>query len=87
MLLTAAVLALAINIDLLTAAGATTNILLVGLVPLTLLVGVIAARICKARRPEVYARIGGAHLEDGHIPAPEPVDAEADDSAPKGARS
>jgi amino acid transporter len=88
-LLTAAVLALAINIDLLTAAGTTTNILLVGLVPLTLLVGVIAARIRKARRPEVYARIGGAHLEDGHIPAPEPVDteAEADDSGPKGVRS
>jgi amino acid transporter len=73
-LLTAAVIALASHIDLLTSADTATNIVLVGIVPLTLLVAAAAARVLKARRPQVYAGIGAVHSEDGHIPAPEPTD-------------
>ena len=60
------------HIDLLTNADQMTNILLVGIVPLTLLIGWIAAGVLKVRNPAVYAGIGGMHAEDGHIPAAEP---------------
>ena len=73
-LLGVAVSLLAWHIDLLTAADQTTNIILVGIVPATLLIGWIAASILKVRRPRVFAGIGGIHAEDGHIPTPEPVD-------------
>ncbi|HEY5878106.1 MAG TPA: amino acid transporter, partial [Nakamurella sp.] len=53
-LLTAAVIALAANIELLTAADTATNVMLVGIVPLTLLAAAVAARVLKARRPQVY---------------------------------
>ncbi len=68
-LLAVAVTVLVAHIDLLTAAGPTTNSILVGIVPLTLLVGVVAASVLKINKPEVYARIGGNHPEDGHVPA------------------
>jgi len=73
-LLTAAVLTLAANVDLLTGAGTLTDVVLVGIVPFTLLAAAIAARVLKARRPQVYAGIGAVHTEDGHIPAAEPAD-------------
>ena len=62
------------HIDLLTAAGPATNIVLVGIVPLTLVIGWIAAGVLKSRRPGVYAGIGGMHPEDGHVPPAEPTD-------------
>ncbi|HEY5882841.1 MAG TPA: amino acid transporter, partial [Nakamurella sp.] len=67
-------IALAANIELLTAADTATNVMLVGIVPLTLLAAAVAARVLKARRPQVYAGVGAVHTEDGHIPAPEPKD-------------
>jgi amino acid transporter len=73
-LLTVAVSILVTHIDLLTNAPLGTNILLVGIVPVTLLAAGIAALALKRRRPAVYAAIGGLHPEDGHIPAPEPAD-------------
>ena len=48
--------------------------ILVGIVPLTLLVGFVTAGVLKKRRPEVYAGIGGTHPEDGHLPPVEPTD-------------
>jgi len=77
-LLTAAVIALAIHIDLLTTAEGATNVLLVGIVPVTFVSAAVAARVLKARRPQIYAGIGAVHVEDGHIPAPEPTDAAQD---------
>ena len=73
-LLSLAVCVLVAHIDLLTNAALTTNLLLVGIVPATLLVAGAAALVLKRRRPRVYAAIGGVHPEDGHIPAPEPAD-------------
>ena len=61
--------------------------LLVGIVPVTLLIGVIAARVLKARRPAVYAGIGGAHAEDGHLPPAEPVDARVHNANAEGAHA
>jgi amino acid transporter len=75
-LLTAAAIALAAHIDLLTTAEGVTNVLLVGIVPVTFVAAAIAARVLKARRPAVYAGIGAVHAEDGHIPAAEPTDEE-----------
>lgn len=74
LLLTAAVVVLAWHIDLLTAADQMTNILLVGIVPVTLLIGIVAAGVLKRRSPAVYAGIGGLHPQDGHLPPAEPVD-------------
>ena len=51
-----------------------TNVILVGIVPLTLVIGFVAAGVLKERRPEVYAGIGGMHPEDGHLPPVEPTD-------------
>ena len=74
-LLTLAVVLLAVHIDLLTNADTATNVVLVGIVPLTLVVGWVAATVLKVRRPAVYAGIGAAHPEDGHVPTLEPVGA------------
>jgi amino acid transporter len=74
-LLAFAVVLLARHIDLLTGAGLTINLFLVAVVPVTLLLGWAGAAVLKARNPSVYANIGGLHTEDGHVPAPEPVDA------------
>lgn len=71
-LLALVVVLLVSHVDLLTNAGTTVNVFLVGIVPLTLLVGVIGASGLKARRPDVYAGIGRVHVEDGHLPPPEP---------------
>lgn len=69
-------IALAAHIDLLTTAEGVTNVLLVGIVPVTFVAAAVAARVLKARRPAVYAGIGAVHAEDGHIPAAEPTDEE-----------
>ncbi|GAA4973404.1 APC family permease [Kineococcus glutinatus] len=58
-LLTVALWFLVRHIDHLTAAGAALNAVLVGLVPAVLLAGALWARLLRARRPEVFARIGG----------------------------
>ena len=73
-LLGLAVTLLVAHIGLLTNATGITNVILVGIVPLTLIVGFVAAGVLKKRRPEVYAGIGGMHPEDGHMPAVEPTD-------------
>jgi len=57
-------------------------VLLVGIVPVTLVAGVVASLILKKRRPAVYAAIGGVHVEDGHVPPFKP----ADDEITEGAR-
>ena len=75
-LLTAAAIALALHIELLTTAEGVTNVLLVGIVPVTFGAAALAARVLKARRPAVYAGIGAVHAEDRHIPAAEPTDEE-----------
>ena len=67
-LLCLAVVLLVSHIGLLTNATGLTNVVLVGIVPLTLIIGVVAAGVLKSRRPEVYAGIGGLHPEDGHLP-------------------
>jgi amino acid transporter len=58
LLLAAATVVLVENVDLLTNASAATNVLLVGIVPATLLVGFALAAWLRARRPATYARIG-----------------------------
>jgi hypothetical protein len=73
-LLSLAVVLLVSHIGLLTNASTPVNVVLVGIVPLTLVIGLIAATVLKARRPQVYAGIGGMHPEDGHLPPPEPTD-------------
>jgi amino acid transporter len=73
-LLTLAVTLLVSHIGLLTNAAGITNVILVGIVPLTLIIGIVAAEVLKRRRPEVYAGIGGIHPEDGHLPPVEPTD-------------
>lgn len=60
-LLVGALVLLVKNVGLLTSAGTAVNIFLVGLVPLTLLGGIVTARVIRARRPEVYARVGGLY--------------------------
>jgi amino acid transporter len=73
-LLALAVVLLVSHIELLTNAPTGVNLVLVGIVPVTILVGVIAASVLKVRRPRVYAGIGGMHPEDGHLPPAEPTD-------------
>ena len=80
-LLTLAVTLLVSHISLLTNAPTPTNVILVGIVPLTLIIGVVAAEVLRRRRPEVYAGIGGMHPEDGHVPAAEPTDEQLEASA------
>lgn len=46
------------NVALITASGPVTNTILAGIVPLTVVVGLVYARHLKRTRPEVYARIG-----------------------------
>jgi len=82
LLLSVAVYVLVTHIDLLTNADTPTNVLLVGIVPVTLVAGVVASLILKKRRPAVYAAIGGVHVEDGHVPPFKP----ADDEITEGAR-
>ena len=72
-LLCLAVVLLVSHIGLLTNATGLTNVVLVGIVPLTLIIGVVAAGVLKTRRPDVYAGIGGLHPEDGHLPPVEPA--------------
>jgi amino acid transporter len=57
-LLAAATLLLVDHIELLTAASTTVNVLLVGIVPLTLAIGTACALWLRARHPERYAGIG-----------------------------
>jgi amino acid transporter len=73
-LLCLAVVLLVSHIGLLTNASGLTNVVLVGIVPLTLIIGVVAAGVLKSRRPDVYAGIGGLHAEDGHLPPVERAD-------------
>lgn len=80
-LLTSAVVLLVSHISLLTNALGVTNAVLVGIVPLTLIIGVVAALELRRRRPEVYAGIGGVHREDGHVPPTEPTDEQLEESA------
>ena len=80
-LLSAAVIALAVHIDLLTTADGVTNVVLVGIVPVTFVAAAVAARVLKARRPAVYAGIGAVHVEDGHLPPPEPTDSVAESAS------
>ena len=65
---------LTLHIDLLTNAAPAVNVVLVGIVPVTMLAGWIGATVLKKRRPDIYAGIGGVHPEDGHIPPAEPTD-------------
>lgn len=74
-MLTLAVTLLVGHIDLLTGAGLITNVVLVGIVPMTLVAGWIGAEVLRSRRPDVFSRIGAQHPEDGHVPPVEPVDA------------
>ncbi len=80
-LLSLAVTLLVSHISLLTNAPTPTNVILVGIVPLTLIIGIVAAEVLRRRRPEVYAGIGGMHPEDGHVPAAEPTDEQLEASA------
>ncbi|GAA3616648.1 APC family permease [Microlunatus ginsengisoli] len=80
-LLTLAVVLLVSHIGLLTNAAGITNVILVGIVPVTLLIGIVAAGVLKNRRPAVYAGIGGVHPEDGHVPPAEPTDEAVESSA------
>jgi amino acid transporter len=68
-LLAAATYLLVDHIELLTAASTTVNVLLVGIVPLTLAVGTAAALWLRARHPERYAGIGeGADVDAAPTP-------------------
>jgi amino acid transporter len=68
-LLAAATYVLVDNIELLTAASTTVNVLLVGIVPLTLAVGTASALWLRAHRPERYAGIGeGADVDAAPAP-------------------
>jgi amino acid transporter len=55
------------NMELITAASPTVNAVLVGIVPLTLLIGLGSALWMRGARPATYARIG--HEEDTDVPA------------------
>ncbi|HEU5483678.1 MAG TPA: amino acid transporter, partial [Microlunatus sp.] len=79
-LLSLAVVLLVSHIDLLTTAAGLTNVILVGIVPVTFVVGIVAALVLRRRRPEVYAGIGGSHAEDAHLPGPEPTDEQLEGS-------
>jgi amino acid transporter len=57
-LLAAATYVLISNVGLLTNAPAGVNVVLVGIVPVTLLVGGVLAVLLRGRRPETYARVG-----------------------------
>ena len=81
-LLSVAVYVLVAHIGLLTNAPFATNVVLVGIVPMTFLLAVLAALILRRRRPTLYAGIGGVHAEDGHIPSAEPTDDEAESEVP-----
>lgn len=54
---------LVITIDYLTAAGPAINAVILAVVPLVLVAGLAYALFLRARRPEVYARIGGQEAE------------------------
>lgn len=51
---------LVITIDYLTSAGPAINAIILAVVPVVLVLGAVYALILRARRPEVFARIGGA---------------------------
>ena len=55
------------NMELITAASPMVNAVLVGIVPLTLLIGLGTALWMRGARPATYARIG--HEEDTDVPA------------------
>jgi amino acid transporter len=59
------------NINLLTGASPATDALLVGVVPAVFGAGLLGAAWLRRNRPEVYARIGAVHAEDGPAPAAE----------------
>jgi len=53
------------NVAVLTNAPMVVNVVLVGIVPATLLVGGVLAVLLRSRRPETYARIGeGTNAEN-----------------------
>lgn len=85
-LLALAVSLLVSHISLLTNAVGLINVILVGIVPLTLIIGFVAAEVLRRRRPDVYANIGGLHAEDGHLPPIEPTDEELDHQPEESAR-
>jgi amino acid transporter len=51
------------TIDYLTAAGSTVNAIILAVVPAVLIAGIVYALFLRARRPEVFARIGGEWSE------------------------
>jgi amino acid transporter len=59
------------NIELLTAASTGINVLLVGIVPVTLLVGAVLAVRMRTSRPATYAGIGQGAAEDEVDPGPD----------------
>ena len=54
---------LVITIDYLTAAGPAINAVILAVVPVVLISGACYALFLRARKPEVFARIGGADPE------------------------
>ena len=54
---------LVITIDYLTAAGPAINAVILAVVPVVLIAGAAYALFLRARKPEVFARIGGADPE------------------------
>jgi len=51
------------TIDYLTAAGAAVNAVILAIVPLVLIGGAVYAVVLRARRPEIFARVGGQEAE------------------------
>ena len=72
---------LVITIDYLTAAGAAINAVILAVVPVVLILGAVYALYLRARKPEVFARIGGAdpqaELEAPGLTGPERTEAVA----------
>ena len=58
---------LVITIDYLTSAGPAINAIILAVVPVVLLLGAAYALVLRARRPEVFARIGGADPETARV--------------------
>ncbi|GAA4371141.1 hypothetical protein GCM10023166_20150 [Paeniglutamicibacter cryotolerans] len=58
---------LVITIDYLTSAGPAINAVILAVVPMVLLLGAFYALNLRVRRPEVFARIGGADPESARV--------------------
>jgi amino acid transporter len=59
------------NVALITASSTTVNLVLIGIVPLTMLVGLVLARWLRRNRPATYAQIGGGHSDGSARPGAE----------------